>query len=84
LTPHLPTQQATPKSEEKQSHEKLERKSLCPLDILEAISTIRVRHDEERACRFRLEQQRNRAPRHWLHPLVERSRCAELLFGRCP
>jgi hypothetical protein len=39
LTPHLPTQQAIPKSEEKQSHEKLERKSLCPLDILEAIST---------------------------------------------
>jgi hypothetical protein len=42
LTPHLPTQQAIPKSEEKESHEKLERKSLCPLDILQAISTIRI------------------------------------------
>jgi hypothetical protein len=44
LTPHLPTQQAIPKSEEIQSHEKLERKSLCPLDIFKAISTKEVRH----------------------------------------
>jgi hypothetical protein len=42
LTPHLPTQQASPKSEEKQSHEKLERKSLCPLDNSKAISTTEV------------------------------------------
>jgi hypothetical protein len=32
--------------------------------------TTRVRHDEERACGVRLERQRDRAPRHCLHPLV--------------
>ena len=37
-------------------------RSCCP--------TIRVRHGEERACGIRLEQQRDRAPRHCLHPLV--------------
>jgi hypothetical protein len=39
LTPHLPTQQPIPKSVKNKSHEILERKSLCPLDIVEAIST---------------------------------------------
>jgi hypothetical protein len=48
LTPHLPTQQATPKSEERENHEKLERKSLCPLDIIEAISTKKLSHGGER------------------------------------
>ena len=35
--------------------------------------TTRVSHDEERARRVQLEQQRDRAPRHWLHPLVSHS-----------
>jgi hypothetical protein len=42
LTPHLPTQQATPKSDQKESHERLERKSLCPIDNIKAISTMRI------------------------------------------
>ena len=32
--------------------------------------TIRMSHDEERARGARLEQQPDRAPRHWLDPLV--------------
>jgi hypothetical protein len=33
-------------------------------------------HDEERAAGVRLKQKRDRAPRHWLDPLVELSRYA--------
>src|SRR6266850_288127 len=33
-------------------------------------STIRMSHDEERARGVPCQDQRERAPRHWLHPLV--------------
>jgi hypothetical protein len=36
--------------------------------------TIRMSHDEERAEGVPLEQQRDRAHRHWLHPLVRPAR----------
>jgi hypothetical protein len=39
-----------------------------------AISTIRMSHDEERANGVGLEQKSDRAPRHWLDPLVRRLR----------
>ncbi len=32
--------------------------------------TTRVSHDEERAGGFRMQGERDRAPRHWLDPLV--------------
>jgi hypothetical protein len=83
LTPHLPTQQATPKIR-KRNHEKLERKPFCPLDILQAISTFRM-SDSRCNCAHVVKVTRpdflakwnpKRAAAVRLHAIVELSRCA--------
>lgn len=44
--------------------------------------TRRVRHDEERASGGRLEQQRDPAPRHCLHPLVRNPHLFNLFLSK--